>query len=111
MNYLIIEIVYLQLFTKLFYGVFYLVCLYGVKKLHFNKIDKVLKEQGRSQVWLAERMGITQSAINALCRNRSQPSIKKLCLIAHYLGVTPCALIEWPVEGLLEEMEGVKVEE
>ena len=70
-----------------------------MKGVKINKISDVLKEQGRSQKWLGAKLGMSQPAINALCRNRSQPSLKKLCIIADYLGVTPGELIEWPTGG------------
>lgn len=59
----------------------------------FNKLGKVLKKQGRSQTWLAEQIGRTRTSINAICANRTQPSLKLLYEIADVLSVTPCQLL------------------
>ena len=58
-----------------------------------NRIKEVLEEQGRSQAWLAGKMGVSRNAINAMCNNRSQPSLKKLNKIAVLLDVDVCELL------------------
>ena len=58
-----------------------------------NRIKEVLEVQGRSQAWLAGKMGVSRNAINAMCNNRSQPSLKKLNKIAVLLDVDVCELL------------------
>lgn len=59
----------------------------------FNRISEVLKEQGRSQKWLASQVGRTRTAINAICQNIHQPSLKLLFEIAEVLGVESSELL------------------
>ncbi len=59
-----------------------------------NRIKEVLEAQGRSQAWLAGKMGVSRNAINAMCNNRSQPSLKKLNKLAVLLDVDVCELLE-----------------
>jgi len=47
-----------------------------------NRIKEVLKEQGRSQVWLAEKIGKSYVIVTNYCNNNSQPTIKVLRQIA-----------------------------
>lgn len=58
-----------------------------------NKIKEILSRQGRSQAWLAEQMNVSKNAINAMCQNRSQPSLKKLHEISNILDVDICDLL------------------
>lgn len=58
-----------------------------------NRIKEVLKEQGRSQTWLSSKLGVSKNAVNSLCSNRSQPSLKKLNEIADILQVPVCDLL------------------
>lgn len=76
--------------------------------MDLNRIQSVLDEQGRTQVWLSNKLGVTQAAVSALMNNRSQPSLKRLFEIAKILGVPAYTLIGdyvKPIEGLLEEEE------
>lgn len=59
----------------------------------FNRINDVLKEQGRSQKWLSTKINRTRTAVNAICQNIHQPSLKLLFEIANTLEVDPCKLI------------------
>lgn len=59
----------------------------------YNRIVDVLNEQGRSQKWLAQKLGISANALNNLCLQRSQPSLARLFEIAGLLDVSPCDLI------------------
>ncbi|MEM6320631.1 MAG: helix-turn-helix transcriptional regulator [Bacteroidota bacterium] len=58
-----------------------------------NRIKEVLKNQGRSQSWLADQLEVSKNAVNSLCSNRSQPSLKKLNEIADILQVDVCDLL------------------
>jgi putative transcriptional regulator len=52
-----------------------------------NRIKEVLKEQGRSQTWLTERIGKSYVIVTNYCNNKSQPSIPLLREIAKALDV------------------------
>jgi putative transcriptional regulator len=52
-----------------------------------NKLQSVLKKQGRSQLWLANQLDITKSTMSTWCTNRSQPSLEKLYKVAEILNV------------------------
>ena len=60
---------------------------------NLNRIKDVLKEQGRSQIWLAEKLGKTKTSINVICSNVSQPSLSTLYKIAATLEVDVCDLL------------------
>jgi putative transcriptional regulator len=52
-----------------------------------NRIKKVLKEQGRTQTWLAEKIGKSYAVVTNYCNNNSQPSIQVLTEISQILDV------------------------
>ena len=52
-----------------------------------NRIKEILKEQGRTQTWLAERIGKSYVIVNNYCNNNSQPSIPVLTDISKTLDV------------------------
>jgi transcriptional regulator with XRE-family HTH domain len=52
-----------------------------------NKLQAVLKKQGRSQLWLANQLDVTKSAMSTWCANRSQPSLEKSYKVAEILNV------------------------
>lgn len=52
-----------------------------------NRIKKVLKEQGRTQTWLAEQIGKSYVIVTNYCNNNSQPSIQVLTEISQVLNV------------------------
>jgi putative transcriptional regulator len=52
-----------------------------------NRIKKVLKEQGRTQTWLAEQIGKSYVIVTNYCNNNSQPSIQVLTEISQILDV------------------------
>lgn len=52
-----------------------------------NRIKKVLKEQGRTQTWLAEQIGKSYVIVTNYCNNNSQPSIQVLTEISQVLDV------------------------
>lgn len=58
-----------------------------------NRIKQVLKEQGRTQVWLAHQMDITKSTLSTWCSNHSQPSLEKLYKAAEILSVDVTELL------------------
>ena len=52
-----------------------------------NRIKGVLKEQGRTQLWLAEKIGKSYVIVTNYCNNKKQPSIEVLKNIANVLDV------------------------
>ncbi len=56
-------------------------------KQNMNRIKEVLKEQGRSQTWLAEKINKSYVVVTNYCNNNAQPSIEVLRKIAVVLDV------------------------
>lgn len=52
-----------------------------------NRIKEVLKEQGRTQTWLAEQIDKSYVIVTNYCNNNAQPSIETLRRIAEVLDV------------------------
>lgn len=52
-----------------------------------NRIKEVLDEKGRTQIWLAEKLGKSYNMVNSYAKNRRQPSIEILFEIAKILQV------------------------
>ncbi len=67
-----------------------------------NRIKEVLLDQGRTQQWLAARIGKSYVVTTNYCNNKTQPSAETLEMIA--------LILEVKVSDLLpdtEEMEGL----
>lgn len=62
-------------------------------KKKYNRIKVVLIEKDKSNLWLAEKMGMTPAAVSRWCTNDAQPSLETLFKIAKYLGVEVTELI------------------
>jgi len=58
-----------------------------------NRIKEVLEKQGRSQKWLAEKLGKSYNMVNAYVCNRQQPRLETLIKIAEILDVDVIILI------------------
>jgi len=58
-----------------------------------NKLKEVIQSQGRTQLWVAEQLGVKEDTFGQWCRNNRQPSIFKLKEIAKLLDVTMEELI------------------
>lgn len=52
-----------------------------------NRIKEVLKEQGRTQTWLAEKIDKSFVVVTNYCNNNTQPSIPVLRQIADILDI------------------------
>jgi len=52
-----------------------------------NRIKEILVTQGKTQVWLAEKLEKSTTAIAAICNNKTQPHLKELKRIAKILDV------------------------
>jgi len=59
-----------------------------------NRIKLILKEQGRSQTWLAGKLGMSKVTVTNYCSNRNQPKVETLYDIARLLGVDVPDLLE-----------------
>jgi transcriptional regulator with XRE-family HTH domain len=55
--------------------------------VEMNRIKEVLKEQGRTQTWLAEKIEKSYVVVTNYCNNNTQPSIEVLRKIAEVLDV------------------------
>jgi len=70
------------------------------QRKEINRVKAVLKEQGRSQSWLAEKLGYTFATINSWCNQRNQPYLADILRMAELLEVAPADLI---VDGSKKE--------
>ncbi len=52
-----------------------------------NRIKEVLKAQGRTQTWLAEKIEKSYVVVTNYCNNKAQPSVSVLRRIAEVLDV------------------------
>jgi transcriptional regulator with XRE-family HTH domain len=52
-----------------------------------NRIKEVLVIQGKTQIWLAQKLGKSTTSMTAICNNKSQPHLKDLKRIAAILDV------------------------
>jgi len=52
-----------------------------------NRIKEVLVIQGKKQIWLAQKLNKSATAMAAICNNKSQPHLKDLKRIAQILNV------------------------
>lgn len=59
----------------------------SLMKDSMNRIKIILKEQGRTQTWLAEQIGKSYVVVTNYCNNNSQPSIQVLTEISKILDV------------------------
>ena len=59
-----------------------------------NRIKEVLRAQGRTQMWLSERIGKSYIIVTNYCNNKKQPSIEVLKMIADVLDVDIRDLLE-----------------
>lgn len=53
-----------------------------------DRIKELMKEHGLNQVKLAEKVGVKQNTISAWLRNKKEPSITSLWLLADYFNVS-----------------------
>lgn len=52
-----------------------------------NRIKEVLKDQGRTQTWLAEKIQKSYVVVTKYCNNHTQPSLQVLKKIAEVLDI------------------------
>ncbi len=56
-------------------------------KEHMNRIKDILREQGRTQTWLADQIDKSYVVVTNYCNNNTQPSVPILTKIAKVLDV------------------------
>lgn len=59
----------------------------------YNKIQLILDKKGKTQAWLAEKIGKSLPSVNKYCNNTTQPTIKMLYVIATALDVDVKSLL------------------
>ncbi len=64
------------------------------KLTKYNRIAEALSDEGRTQKWIALKLGISANTMSNWCTQRSQPSLPRLFQIADLLSVDPCVLLE-----------------
>ncbi len=62
---------------------------------NINRIKVVLVDKGRTNKWLAERLGVAASTVSKWCTNDAQPSLETLMQIARLLEVKPDDLLRF----------------
>ena len=56
-------------------------------KKSINRLKVVLVEQGRTNKWLAEKLGKNTATVSRWCTNEMQPSLETLVQISEILNV------------------------
>jgi len=75
-------------------------------KFNYNRIKELLAKQGKSNIELAEYIGVTVQTVSAWCTNFKQPGIDKLFRIAAFFEVEAGELLT--VRKDLKEIKGKK---
>ena len=55
--------------------------------IQLNRIKTILVERGKSNLWLAERIGKNPTTVSRWCTNDNHPSVETLFQIAQLLDV------------------------
>ncbi len=58
-----------------------------------NRVKGALADAQRSNLWLADKVGVTPGTVSKWCRNRIQPSLETLFKIASALDIDSRELI------------------
>ena len=58
-----------------------------IQKRRFNRIKIVLLENEKTNLWLAEKLGVSKTTVSKWCTNDNQPTIETLFKIAETLKV------------------------
>ncbi|WP_089839083.1 helix-turn-helix transcriptional regulator [Chitinophaga filiformis] len=59
----------------------------------YNRIKIVLLEKEKTNIWLAEQLGVSSTAVSKWCTNRNQPTVETLFKISEILNVGVCELL------------------
>lgn len=65
----------------------------ATQKRRFNRIKIVLIEKEKTNIWLAEKLGVSKAAVSKWCTNDNQPTVENLFKIAELLEVNVCELL------------------
>ncbi|PVD51084.1 transcriptional regulator [Terrimonas sp.] len=65
----------------------------ATQKKRFNRIKIVLIEKEKTNIWLAEKIGVSKAAVSKWCTNDNQPMVETLFKIAEVLEVDVCELL------------------
>jgi transcriptional regulator with XRE-family HTH domain len=71
--------------------------------VEMNRVKEVLKEQGRTQTWLSEKIGKSYVIVTNYCNNNAQPSIEVLRKIADILDIDVRILLVPTKDNNLED--------
>jgi putative transcriptional regulator len=63
------------------------------KRIVFNRMKAVIAEQGKTNIWLAETIGVHPGTVSKWCRNEMQPTVETLFEVADALGVDVRSLL------------------
>ena len=59
----------------------------AISRKKYNRIKIVLLEHEKTNIWLAEKLGVSATAVSKWCTNRNQPTVETLFKIADVLDV------------------------
>jgi putative transcriptional regulator len=62
-------------------------------KRKYNRIKIVLLEKEKTNIWLAEQLEVSTTAVSKWCTNRNQPTVETLFRISDALNVSVCELL------------------
>lgn len=62
-------------------------------KRKYNRIKIVLLENEKTNIWLAEKLGVSTTAVSKWCTNRNQPTVETLFRISEALNISVCELL------------------
>ncbi|MCA6440874.1 MAG: helix-turn-helix transcriptional regulator [Chitinophagaceae bacterium] len=62
-------------------------------KRKYNRIKIILLEKEKTNIWLAEKLGVSTTAVSKWCTNRNQPTVETLFRISETLNVPVCELL------------------
>lgn len=63
------------------------------QKRRYNRIKIVLLEQEKTNIWLAEELGVSRTTVSKWCTNDNQPTVETLFRISETLNVSVCELL------------------
>ena len=64
-----------------------------MKNKSYNRIKAVLAEQEKTNIWLAEKLGMNKTTVSKWCTNTMQPTVETLFQIAKALDVDVSELL------------------
>jgi len=70
-----------------------LICFFHMKNKSYNRIKAVLAEQEKTNIWLAEKLGMNKTTVSKWCTNTMQPTVETLFQIAKALDVDVSELL------------------